>query len=177
MSPHLPESVDPWRSADLQRCFSGQLALDIFPRLGASLAGAEGVVDYSLAFKRRGRRRATINGSLSAQLMIVCQRCMNPMQYPLDVSFELVVADGPEEARLLADELELLVVEDDSVSPLDIIEDELLLALPFVSMHRPEECSIQPENMVIGDEIAPEQEDSERENPFAVLAQLKSDLK
>ena len=177
MSPHLPESVDPWRSADLQRCFSGQLTLDMFPRLGRGLTSSNGVVDYSLKFSNGARRRATINGTLSARLMIECQRCMKPMQYPLEVTFKLVVTAGAEEAKKLPDEVDSLVVEDERINLLEIIEDEMILALPFVAMHRADECGVRPDDLAIDDEIVPEQEDSEEKNPFAVLAQLKSNSK
>ena len=178
MSPRLPESVDPWRSADLQKRFSGQLALSMFPRLASSLTSSKGVVDYSLEFKRITRRRVAISGTLRSQLSIECQRCMGPMQYPLDVSFELVVTGGLEEAKLLAESVDsLVVVEDEGVSPLDILEDELILVLPLVAMHSEDECEVKPEEMAVGDEIVVEEEASEEESPFAVLAQLKSDLK
>ena len=178
MSPRLPESVDPWRSADLQKRFSGQLTPSMFPRLNASLADSKGSVDYLLAFSRRTRRRVIISGTLSAQLTIECQRCMSPMQYPLNTSFELIVTAGYEEAKLLPDDVDSLVVEEDeSVSPLDILEDELILALPLVAMHKLDECGVGSDDMAVGDEIVPEAEDSGDENPFAVLAQLKSNSK
>lgn len=178
MSPRLPKSVDPWRSADLQKRFSGQLSLSIFPRLGSSLTSAKGMVHYSLEFKRVTRRRIAISGTLTSQLNIECQRCMGPMECPLDVSFELIVTAGPKEASLLPDDVDSLVVfEDEGVSPLGILEDELILALPLVAMHKLDECEVEPEAMAVGDEIVVEPKDSEEESPFAVLAQLKSNLK
>ncbi len=178
MSPRLPESVDPWRSADLQKCFTGQLELSLFPRLASSLTGSEGTVCYSLAFRRVTRRRIAISGTLNTQLSVECQRCMGPMDYPLDVSFELVVTAGPEEAKLLPDEVDSLVVfEEEGVSPLAILEDELILALPLVAMHRLEACNTGPEAMAVGDEIVIEDEDTKEESPFAVLAQLKRNSK
>jgi len=178
MSPRLPESVDPWRSADLQKCFTGRLVLSQFPRLASSLTSAEGTVCYSLQFKRVTRRRIAISGTLTSQVSIECQRCMEDMDYPLDVSFELIVTAGPEEAKLLPDEVDSLVVfEEEGVNPLEILEDELILALPLVARHRLEECNVGPEKMVVGDEIVVETEGVEEESPFAVLAQLKRNSK
>jgi uncharacterized protein len=178
MSPRLPEFVDPWRSADLQKCFSGQLALSVFPRLGSSLTRSKGMVQYSIEFKRVTRRRIAISGMLVSQLNIECQRCMGSMEYPLDVSFELIVTAGPEEAKLLPDDVDSLVVfEEEGVNPLEILEDELILALPLVAMHELEACEVEPEVIAVGDETVVEPKDSEKESPFAVLAQLKSNLK
>ena len=59
--------------------------------------------------------------------------------------------------------------------PLDLhalIEEELLLALPIVPAHHPEECQ-QPEGL--DDEAEPSEDEVTRSNPFSVLAQLKRD--
>ena len=58
--------------------------------------------------------------------------------------------------------------------PLDLrslIEEELLLALPIVPAHHPEECQ-QPAGL---DEPEPGEDEVTRSNPFSVLAQLKRD--
>jgi uncharacterized protein len=174
MSPRLPESVDPWRSANLQKRFSGQIPLIKFPRLESSLTSSEETVEYSLEFKRVMRRRVAISGTLSTRLNIECQRCMSPMQFPLVVEFELIVTAGPEEAKLLPDGVDSLVVlEDENVNPLEILEDELILALPLVAMHDLDACKAKPKIEAINDEIVFEEEEPEKENPFAILAQLK----
>ena len=177
MSPHLPDNVDPWRFADLEKHFSGQLPLDSFPRLRPSLADSAGMVDYVLEFRRGEQRRAYIQGAVKAELQIVCQRCLKPMPHPLDLRFEMVVVAGPEEADQLPAELDALLVEEEVMSPREVIEDEMILALPLVAMHRLEECSVQPEEMSSGVEPVIENKDSDKENPFAALAKLKTDLK
>ena len=54
---------------------------------------------------------------------------------------------------------------------LQIFEDELLLSLPIVPLHAESECTVKRDDMSFG-KIEPEQE---RQNPFAVLKELKRD--
>jgi uncharacterized protein len=50
-----------------------------------------------------------------------------------------------------------------------LIEDELILALPQIPMHDDDECFMHSSDMSVG--VIPEAE--ERPNPFAVLKSLK----
>jgi uncharacterized protein len=88
---------------------------------------------------------------------------------PLSVQSNLALAfvEGIEEAGSLPETLDPVLVENGRINLKDLIEDELLLALPQVAMHPIGECVSQvPEQPPAGDE-------SVRENPFAVLAELK----
>ena len=135
------------------------------------------MVDYVLEFRRGGQRRAYVRGTVKAELRIVCQRCLKPMHYPLDLNFEMVVVAGPEEADQLPEELDVLLVEGDVAYPKEVIEDEMILALPLVAMHGREECSAHPDERPSGVEPVIENKGSDKESPFAVLAKLKTDLK
>jgi uncharacterized protein len=52
-----------------------------------------------------------------------------------------------------------------------LIEDELIIAMPLIPMHANESCGKGDQDIVVG-VIEPSQE--ERPNPFAVLEKLKS---
>ncbi|GGQ31329.1 hypothetical protein GCM10009411_33710 [Shewanella litoralis] len=52
-----------------------------------------------------------------------------------------------------------------------LIEDELIVAMPIIPMHEDTDCSQGSKDVVVG-EIEPAHE--ERPNPFAVLEKLKS---
>ena len=77
-----------------------------------------------------------------------------------------------EQAKHLPRHLEPLIVEgEDGCSLWDLVEDELILAMPPYSYHETKDC-----NEVLADlsaQPAPQEEAAERSNPFDVLAQLK----
>ncbi len=76
------------------------------------------------------------------------------------------------DAEALGDEVETLVVMDEPVSPRDLIEDELLLAMPVVARHEAGQCQA-PDGPHSSGDGANAQSVEQRSSPFAVLATLK----
>ena len=101
---------------------------------------------------------------------MVCQRCLGPVDVPLEVdrSFRFVADEATAEA--LDDDVEedLLAISRE-FDLRELIEDELLMSLPVVPRH--EEC---PEHVTM--EVADEDFEAasvEKPNPFAALAKLR----
>ena len=106
----------------------------------------------------------------SAQVPLHCQRCLEPYLEPLhDERWFRFVAD--EASALAEDEVsaEDLLVWQPRFDLLELIEDELLLALPLVPMH-PACPSTLPG---YAEATAPEEDEPPRPNPFRALAQRK----
>lgn len=167
----LPDHVDPFRLCDQARLFEGRMHLADLPRLAETLVSTEGQASYRIACDRDEQRRARIRGSVDAELVIICQRCMGPMTLPVHVDFQLAVVKGESQAEQLPDDYDPLLLEGDTLRLADVIEDELLLAVPVAPLHPVDECGVNP-----ADWSPPEMEPetvSKRENPFAVLAGLK----
>lgn len=106
-----------------------------------------------------------------ATLPLVCQRCLGPVEVPLQVSrsFRFV----PDEATAAAQDDE---AEEDvlalsvSFDLLELVEDELLMEMPAAPMH---EACPQPVKMSAVDADF-EAAAAEKEHPFAVLGRLKT---
>jgi uncharacterized protein len=103
----------------------------------------------------------------TARLSLVCQRCLAPVDVPIEAerSF-LFVADEDTAARLDADTDDDVLAMTRSLDLLELVEDELLLALPLVPRH---DVCPEPLPMAHGEEEA----DEPAPNPFAALAALK----
>jgi uncharacterized protein len=157
--------VDPWRLAAQGRTLTGRIALDSLPRLALALADG-GEVEYRLAFHLDGEHRAVVTGHVMAGLVVQCQRCLGSMLVPVDSHFELAFVHGLDEAARLPESYEPALADDGWVRPSDLVEDELLLALPPVPLHDAGDCAAQPPEPEPGDEAQPD-------NPFAVLAALR----
>jgi uncharacterized protein len=173
MSKRFPDRLDPWRFADLGKEIGGELALETFSRLGACLLKPAGNVSFKLVFSRDQERRAILSGWLKAVLSLQCQRCLEVVNLPIEIHLSVAFVQGADEAEMLSEDLDPCLVEDDQVVFMDLLEDELLLALPQVAMHDPGACHA-PASRVAED--APiESSGQERKNPFAALAELKRD--
>ena len=105
-----------------------------------------------------------------AQVPMVCQRCLGMAQIDLQVqrSFRFVRDEATAEAQDDEAEEDLLALSKD-FNLRELLEDELLMALPLVPMHEvcPEEVPMEAKSadFVEGAE--------EKTNPFAVLAALR----
>ncbi|MES9858009.1 MAG: YceD family protein [Sedimenticola sp.] len=175
MSSRLPDFVDPWRLANLGNQLSGSVGLGKLLRLADALVSAEGEAQFTLEFYRDEKRRARIKGDTQAQLVLECQRCLEQMTLPVDAEIDLAVIEVPDEAELLPVECDPVMVEEGRIRLLDVIEDELLLAIPQVPMHPLGTCPVELERLFSDGDFKDEQEESatDEANPFAALAGLK----
>jgi uncharacterized protein len=171
-TPSLPAKIHPWRMATEHGCLNGRLALAALPRLTALLDGAEGevIVDLSAGCDAHGVR--FIQGCLQTEVVWTCQRCLGPLRLPLEVTVNLGLARDEAAIDRLPDEYDpLLVREDGDVAITNLIDDELLLALPQIPRHEDrQECEahgyLQPGEPAL---------DLPNRQPFAVLATLLRD--
>lgn len=165
----LPVQIDPVRFAEAGREMAGRMALAEMPRLVEALAAAEGAVEVELRFGVDDSGIRHMAGRLQATVTLVCQRCLEPFDKELDVALRLGLVASEGEAERLPAGYDPLQVGDGRLFLRDVIEDELLLALPQIARHEPDAC--QPVEVV--EEPAAEADEAPRENPFAVLARLK----
>jgi uncharacterized protein len=135
------------------------------PRLRDVLCETDADAEFRLAFRRDGGR-AVVTGEVRARLALPCQRCLGPLVHQVDAPVSLALVSGMDEARELPERYDPLLITEPLLRLADLIEDELLLDLPQIPMHAPEECGARQADTGAG--RAPE-----RENPFAVLAALR----
>jgi len=64
----------------------------------------------------------------------VCQRCLEAFRLPLEVEADLLLLEFEQDADGF-DELEVWELEDTLLRPQDIVEEMLIMALPFSAMH------------------------------------------
>ena len=104
------------------------------------------------------------------EIDLVCQRCLEPVttQVQFDREFRFVES---EEAAFAQDEdsEEDLLVSSPQFDLLELVEDELLMALPVSPKH--DKC---PGDLKLSAADADFEATRERPNPFAKLAQLKT---
>ncbi len=171
MSVTLPESVDAWRMVSARRSFEGTLAIASLPRLCEALASSEGEVSFELDFGRDSFGTRYVDVRASAPLTLTCQRSLEPFVLPVALQTRLgLIRRERDEAGLPPEYEPLLVAEDGRLHPADVIEDELLLALPLVPVNPdsrlPDEVAAHdPEDDSLGE--------GRSDNPFAILRELK----
>lgn len=133
MSGRLPVHLDPLALAERERVIEGHVPVSAFRRLGAWLHADEGDIQATLRFGRDAAGRHVLRGEFRGQLELVCQRCLSPFALPIEHELDLVLVESLAAADLLPEGLEPLVVDErQSMHTVDLLEDELILALPLV---------------------------------------------
>ncbi len=171
MMKHFPEQVDPFKFSKLGENLVGKFELTRMKRLneslGVGLDNGSNTVEFTLDFGKQDRAKVA-TGNFSAGVNMSCQRCLKPVAVAVRGEIHLEFVVGEEiEGRLEDLGYETVVVVDESLSLLELIEDEVLLAIPFAPLHHKGECP--------GSSIVEKLQESDRPNPFAVLAKLKKD--
>jgi uncharacterized protein len=167
MMNHLPDHLDLYAAAEAGRHLRGRIELGRLTRALALLESPDGELEVDLQLGRDEEGTHFLAGSLRGSLVLRCQRCLEPLDYPLDVAFRLGLVHGDAQVRRLSDRYEPLMISEEPISLAEVITDEVLLALPIVPMHSGLGACRLP---VMDGQTA---EGEGRENPFAVLAQLK----
>jgi len=170
----LPASIDPIQLAERGARLTGTLPLKSMPRLVQACLDSSGDVHVDLSFDRsEGEGLYEMRGDLSVKLRVVCQRCLDEMDFELEASPRLMFmrpGDNPALPELEAD----VMVVDKPLLLSSVVEDELLLAMPMVPLHDLNKC---PGKVYVAGAASPAKE-SERagkvkKNPFSVLSELK----
>ncbi len=179
-----PERLDVKALARAGETLSGQTPVAQRERLQAERApaapggpsGQEPLIDWSIRGEWRERLGASpqvwmhVNARLV--LPLVCQRCLGPVDCLLTVerSFRFV-ADEATAEREDENAEEDVLVHSPGFDALELMDDELLMALPLVPRHEPD-CPV-PVRLAVKDAAFDDGAGLERPHPFAALARLK----
>jgi len=175
-----PSRLDVTAFARARGELSGTTDVAGFKRLAEALVapadGAPAPVRWLVAghWSERAGRPPEPRLQLSAQatVWLECQRCLQPMASPLDVNGRFLFVDGEAEAARLDEESEEDVLAlPRALDLFELLEDELILALPIVPCHDacPQPITFSAE---AGADFVAAGGDGPG-HPFAVLAGLK----
>jgi uncharacterized protein len=156
--------IDSLEFARTGQTLRGSLSLPGLTRLKESLADAVGTVEFEVTGGHDTRSRPILTVSIRGMLHLQCQRCLEALDHPLQVLNTLMlVAAGAGAAGELDDEDVEWIEASRELDVASLVEDEILLSLPYAPRH--EEGACRP----VGAAVA----DGATGSPFAALAALK----
>ena len=151
-----------------------RLNLSELTRLAAFVAGEAAPVEVDLQFVLDAEDAVRVRGVASVVLKLRCHRCAEVTGYSLGSEFDLSIVADEAAASRVSDSRDVLVVDGPEVSVAQVIEDELLLALPeqLCSTSR---CDRLPPMAYPAVEAGEDPPGEVLHGPFAVLEQLKGE--
>lgn len=120
--------------------YAGLLPVAKLERLVAAVAAPDGQLDVTLTVRRDLSRAAKLEGRISGALQLECQRCLRTFEWPLDVAVDLRLVFNEDEENRVLQEAEPYLVEDDTLPFHPIVEEEVLLALPYAPRCERSDC-------------------------------------
>ncbi|RDH44334.1 YceD family protein [Zooshikella ganghwensis] len=172
----LPISINPRKLAHAETRIAGSILVTDLPRFAEAIIDPEGEVALDLQFLQDEEGFYVVQGSLSVEVKLTCQRCLQVMHLPLSVTCSLAIVWHEEAAKAVPAHYDPVIVAETNVALTDLVEDELILALPIVARHEQTDCHFEG-NFEASDQDGDNTESStsSKENPFQVLASLKTD--
>jgi len=180
----LPHEIDPFRLVEARAELGGSVPLKQFKRLKPLLVEDTGTITVVLNFDIDELGVPFVSGSIKTELALVCQRCLERYDFPVEQDIALAWIRTEKEAELLPLRYEPYLVQTNPLILNDVIEDELLLAIPQIPMHEESGCEAAKWINNPTEKLTNSQDDdvdndtgnrADKDNPFSVLANLKQD--
>lgn len=125
--------------------YAGSLPVSRLERLKQALADLQDTpqtdLQVELQLRRDNTRAPKLEGRVRGELTMTCQRCLKPFQFVLDAAIDLRLVFNEEEENRVLKDAEPYLVEDDQLPFHVIVEEEVLLALPFSARCELDDCT------------------------------------
>jgi len=139
-APFMPQPqpvIDGFEFSSAGASLTGALPIRDFPRLHDMLAGHDGEVAYEVEGVRDGRGRPALRLMVRGRLELRCQRCLDALPFEVQADEVLVLAGT--QAEIDAEPADVYtadrVVAAKEMPVRELVEDELILALPYAPRH------------------------------------------
>jgi len=173
MSPPWSKPLDIDRLADGEADIDFAVPLAELPRLRSQLTSVEGMV--------RGRVHITRESgfvvadlTLSGAATLACQRCLQPMTEPVQSAVRVALITAEADASRVPEHLEPVLAPGGRIAAGELVEEELLLALPIVPLHAQASDCAGPVDAPAASGLPPASGEPEQttQKPFAQLDKL-----
>jgi uncharacterized protein len=135
------------RRAQLDFCFP----VASMPRLAGLAAAADGLatepvpeLQASLAFQPGTEGYPQLHLIVGGFVPVECQRCLKALDWPVNVDVRLTMVRTDREAEALADPFDTLLLANGELLPAEVVEDEVLAALPLAPRHAEGQHCVAP---------------------------------
>jgi uncharacterized protein len=165
----LPEKIALDKAIHGGRLYQGKIKLDQFMRLQDVLADLNSEIEFSLQFEKSRGILGKVQVKVKGDLPLICQISQKAFIFPVDIDSTVGFINDIEHENRLDVDMEASWLEHDYVKPLEVIEDELILVVPYLPIS-PEEVDKQENKQA---DIVAEIEENVKPNPFDILKSLK----
>ncbi len=158
--------IDAFEFCRLKERREGEIAVADLTRLAGELVDKSSVLRWALQGGSNMHGHPQLLLSVSGVVRLMCQRCLTSVDFNVASDSTLILAADEDSAdeidALLADEVVEVIVGSRNFDMAQVIEDDVLLAMP-----------LSPRHEVCPGQVTLEASKDEKVSPFAVLKNLK----
>ena len=192
MLERLPQFIDYIRYTDAKKTIKGDLKLSdchrlleiLSPEISQKIKNSsnefEQFIHLEFDFGVDDFANRYITGYITAKLSLTCQRCMQAMEYPVEINLSLGFIKNKMQEQNISGLYDSFYIENsEPINFYALVEDEIILSLPLIAKHEDENCvsmvmdEINKKTDDIDIAFAEAEEKAKKKNPFAILKQLK----
>jgi uncharacterized protein len=144
-----------------------ELSIIDLPRINGIAHNKSDKIKVNYSFYVENKTTPCLDGEISLNIYLTCQRCLEELPFSLDLSFSMAFVKNENQAEELSKHLEIYLFEDKELSLIDLISDEILLSIPMVPKHNLDCLSSFKEN---------NNYEQVKEKPFAILKNIKKPM-
>ena len=160
----LPPVIDALDFAGNAGTYHGKISISALERLQDYLADNLGSLEYGIAGALDDEGRPVLRIQIYGIMHLRCQRCLEKILHILDINTALLLARDEDELLRLdeGESADCILGRQDLNVPV-LIEDEIILSLPFSPRHSEEKCAV----------TGGQDGNADERMPFAALSALK----
>jgi len=141
---HSGSRLDAFQLARERGVVEGSIDAHALPRVDDVLGEGRATIAWRIEGTADASGRPALSIELSGAVPLTCQRCLGDFEWPVDQRTSVLLArDDRELAALDGDSDAEVVLAGKPVEPLALVEDELVLALPFAPRHPEGACNMK----------------------------------
>ena len=157
--------IDAHDFVSFTRSLHGKITLDECARLKDYLADSQGNLEYIINGILGKNDKSMLQVIIKGEINLSCQRCLGKLSHSLNLKSTLFLVENEKELSYLdEDESVEGILAASDIDIIELIEDEIILNLPFSPRHRENDCSAKE----LIDSYA-----VEKKRPFAALLELR----
>ena len=141
--------------------------IEDLPRINEIANNNSDKIKVNYSFYLENDTTPCLDGEVSLNIYLTCQRCLEALPFNLDLNFSLAFVKNENQAEELREHLEIYLFEDEELSLIDLISDEILLSMPMVPKHNLDCLSSFKEH---------NNYEQVKESPFAILKNINKPM-
>jgi uncharacterized protein len=141
---HAGSRLDAFQLARERGVAEGTVDAHELPRVDDVLGDGPAQIEWRIEGTTDSAGRLALAIDIQGAVPLTCQRCLEVFEWPVDRRTSVLLArDERELAALDGDSDAEVVLAGTPVEPLALVEDELVLALPFAPRHPEDACRMK----------------------------------